>query len=109
MHIMCKGLTVAGALNSGGGMQIVAASPVEKGEEVHNTYGELGNADLVMKYGFALADNPFDAVLLDKARLLEEAARELGDRAYRRRCRFLAQERCGRPGADSPHPCMIFT
>lgn len=28
-------------------MQIVAASSVEAGREVHNTYGELGSAELV--------------------------------------------------------------
>lgn len=75
-------------------VQIVAASPVAAKHEVHNTYGELGNADLVTKYGFALLDNPFDAVLLDKEQLVSEARRCLGDRACRQRCRFLAQERC---------------
>jgi SET domain-containing protein 6 len=64
-------------------------------QEVHNTYGELGNAELLMKYGFALLDNPFDAVALDKGRLVAEARRMLGDRACRQRCRFLARERCG--------------
>ena len=35
-------------------LQIVAASNIAAGAEVHNTYGELGNAELVYKYGFAL-------------------------------------------------------
>lgn len=35
-------------------LEIVAASPVSAGAEVHNTYGEHGNAELVNKYGFAL-------------------------------------------------------
>lgn len=49
------------------------------------------------KYGFAPAPgtNPFDAVTLDKAAVLAEAARLLGARAARARCRFLAQERWG--------------
>ena len=78
-------------------MQIVAASAVARGCEVHNTYGELGSADLVHKYGFAPrpGTNPFAAVTLDKAALVAEAARLLGARAARLRCRFLAQERCG--------------
>lgn len=57
-------------------LQIVAASDVEAGKEIHNTYGELGNAELVKKYGFALRENPFTAVELDKSSLLE-ACREL--------------------------------
>lgn len=36
-------------------LEIVAASPVPAGAEVHNTYGEHGNAELVNKYGFALS------------------------------------------------------
>lgn len=42
-------------------VQIVAASGIAAGAEVHNTYGELPNAELVHKYGFALPmGNPFD-------------------------------------------------
>ncbi len=76
-------------------VQIIAASPVPKGQEVHNTYGELGNAELVVKYGFALRQNPFEAVLLEKGALAEEARRIVGDRACRQRCRFLSRERWG--------------
>ena len=76
-------------------MQIVAASDVPKGAEIHNTYGELGNADLVSKYGFALSDNPFSAVILDKASLLQAAEEILGVREMRLRSRFLRKERCG--------------
>ena len=76
-------------------MQIVAASDVPKGAEIHNTYGELGNADLVSKYGFALSDNPFSAVILDKASLLQAAEGMLGVREMRLRSRFLRKERCG--------------
>lgn len=64
-----------------------------KGQEVHNTYGELGNAELVVKYGFALRRNPFDVVLLDKGELVEEARRIVGDRACRQRCKFLSRDR----------------
>lgn len=46
-------------------LRIVAASPVSAGSEVHNTYGELGNRDLVEKYGFALRENPHTSVALE--------------------------------------------
>lgn len=72
----------------------MAAAPVAAGREVHNTYGELGNAELVAKYGFALRCNPFDAVRMDKAALVDAAAVALGSRACRARCRFLAAHRC---------------
>ena len=55
-------------------------------------YGELGNADLVSKYGFALRQNPFTAVGLSKAELLEAAARLLGSRQFRQRCRLLREQ-----------------
>ncbi|KAK9903332.1 hypothetical protein WJX75_003109 [Coccomyxa subellipsoidea] len=85
---------ICGATNSNGEevLEIIAASPVPKGQEVHNTYGELGNAELVVKYGFALRRNPFDVVLLDKGELVEEARHIVGDRACRQRCRFLSRD-----------------
>ncbi|KAG1672800.1 hypothetical protein FOA52_002788 [Chlamydomonas sp. UWO 241] len=63
-------------------LEIVAASSVAKGCEVHNTYGEHGNAELLHKYGFAMDRNPFNEVTLDLQSVvdcaeaaLEEAAR----------------------------------
>lgn len=79
----------------------MAASPVPKGAEVHNTYGELGNAELVNKYGFALRKNPFSAVLLDKAAVLQAAESIMGQRSMRSRSRFLRRERWGL----LPHIC----
>ena len=76
-------------------MQIIAARPLEAGQEIFNTYGELGNAELVSKYGFALADNPFNKVTLDKEKLLEAAAGFLSKKSMVQRCHFLEQERCG--------------
>ena len=35
-------------------LEIIAASSIRAGSEVHNTYGEHGNAELVKKYGFSL-------------------------------------------------------
>ena len=73
----------------------MATSDVAKGAEVHNTYGELGNTELTSKYGFALYDNPFSAVALDKASLLQAAESFVGARDMRRRCKFLRMERYG--------------
>ncbi|EFN55406.1 hypothetical protein CHLNCDRAFT_134525 [Chlorella variabilis] len=73
-------------------LQIVAASAVPAGAEVHNTYGELGNAELVKKYGFALRYNPFTAVQLDKAALLAAARGALGPARWRRRSGLLRRE-----------------
>jgi hypothetical protein len=56
-------------------LEIVAASSVPAGAEVHNTYGELSNVELVRKYGFALSANPFDELPL--AAGWEEAVGEL--------------------------------
>ena len=85
-------------------LQIVAASKVPKGDEVHNTYGELGNVDLVSKYGFALDDNPFSVVVLDKGLVLQAAERMMGMREMRLRCRFLRKERYELSGWSS---CLI--
>lgn len=52
-------------------LQIIAASAVAAGQEIHNTYGELGNDELVMKYGFALRQNPFTTVRLRKAAVVQ--------------------------------------
>ncbi|KAL4428485.1 hypothetical protein ABPG75_002574 [Micractinium tetrahymenae] len=73
-------------------LEIVAASAVPAGAEVHNTYGELGNAELVKKYGFALRQNPFTAVGLDKRRLLAAAAAALGPRRWKARSRLLRDQ-----------------
>ena len=75
-------------------LQVIAAFDVPQGQEIHNTYGELGNADLVSKYGFALPHNPFDTVQLDKGQLLEAASTLMTQRSFRRRRKFLEQERC---------------
>ncbi|KAI8472158.1 MAG: hypothetical protein J3K34DRAFT_519919 [Monoraphidium minutum] len=72
-----------GAAAATGRLEIVAASDVAAGCEIHNTYGEHSNAELLRKYGFALPANPFDSVTLDAAALLAAAAAELGDEVAR--------------------------
>ncbi|PSC69948.1 SET domain-containing [Micractinium conductrix] len=73
-------------------LEIVAGSAVPAGAEVHNTYGELGNAELVKKYGFALRQNPFTLATLDKGRLLGAAKRALGAKRWRVRSALLERE-----------------
>ncbi|KAK9855763.1 hypothetical protein WJX84_004167, partial [Apatococcus fuscideae] len=68
---------------------IVAASELMAGQEIHNTYGEYGNSELVYKYGFALRDNPFDSVSIDKQLLLETAKSHTQPDAFDAKCSFL--------------------
>lgn len=51
--------------------------PAEKGDEVFNTYGQLGSAALLARYGFCDQDNPHDFVLVSEETLLESAERAL--------------------------------
>lgn len=51
--------------------------------------GEHGNAELINKYGFALTDNPFDSIKLDKGTLVAQAADAMGEEACKERCAFL--------------------
>ncbi len=55
--------------------------------------GEHGNAELVNKYGFALPENPFDAVKLDKAGLIAIASKQMGTGICQQRCSFLEDQR----------------
>lgn len=55
--------------------------------------GEHGNAELVNKYGFALADNPFDSVKLDKTSLIGIATKQMGNDVCQQRCAFLSDQR----------------
>ena len=73
--------------------QIVAASALQQDQEIHNTYGEYGNSELVYKYGFALRNNPFDSVLLDKTLITDATIAQLKIRAYKARASFLEEFR----------------
>ncbi len=65
-------------------LKIIAASSVERGKEMFNTYGELGNAELVKKYGFCVPENPFTFVTLDKNQIFS-AVEESVKRTTKRR------------------------
>ena len=71
----------------------MAACSLAKGQEIFNTFGELDNTELVCKYGFALPNNPFNAVHLSKDILLEEAQIWKGEELIDKRRRYLEQQR----------------
>jgi len=75
-----------------GNLDIVVVSDIEKDCEIFNTYGELGNADLVHKYGFCLPENPFTAVSLDKSIFFDVVRTVLGDRVFTERFSILKDE-----------------
>jgi len=55
-------------------MCIKVVQPVDEGDEVLNTYGELGNAKLLCSYGFAQSDNPADQITIGVPALRAAAA-----------------------------------
>ena len=89
-------------------MQIIAACPLVAGQEVFNTFGELGNAELCCKYGFCLRDNPFSSVRLAKPSLIGKLSSEAEGR---KRCQYLEEQRSdalhlrvSHPVSCKPHP-----
>lgn len=73
----------------GGALRILTASPIAAGREVHNTYGELGNRDLLEKYGFTLRENPHDSVTLELQPLWDWGAARHGAGEWQARRGFL--------------------
>lgn len=47
-----------------GRFSLACAQPIEAGQEVNNNYGPKSNDELLIGYGFCMADNPHDTVLL---------------------------------------------
>uniref|UniRef100_J3L6F0 SET domain-containing protein n=1 Tax=Oryza brachyantha TaxID=4533 RepID=J3L6F0_ORYBR len=48
-------------------LEMIVVRGVNAGEEVFNTYGTMGNAALLHRYGFTEIDNPYDIVNIDLA------------------------------------------
>ena len=89
-------------------MQIIAACPLVAGQEVFNTFGELGNVELCCKYGFCLRDNPFSSVRLAKPSLIGQLRSEAEGK---KRCQYLEEQRsdaqhlrCFHPPLRKPYP-----
>lgn len=56
------------------GLHMKAITTIRQGEQVYNTYGELCNADLLRKYGFADEENPNDLVEINGDAVVEACA-----------------------------------
>uniref|UniRef100_A0A0D9YI76 N-lysine methyltransferase n=1 Tax=Oryza glumipatula TaxID=40148 RepID=A0A0D9YI76_9ORYZ len=48
-------------------LEMIVVRDVNEGEEIFNTYGTMGNAALLHRYGFTEMDNPYDIVNIDLA------------------------------------------
>ncbi|KQK10878.1 hypothetical protein BRADI_2g56792v3 [Brachypodium distachyon] len=46
-------------------LEMIIVRDANAGEEVYNTYGTMGNAALLHRYGFTELDNPYDIVNID--------------------------------------------
>lgn len=88
-------------LEGGSMLEIIAASGVSRGSEVHNTYGEYGNAELLIKYGFVLGSdkdgkgkgiNPFDEVYLDDEDVLDVAAQLQSSAELKKRVKLVKDQ-----------------
>lgn len=77
--------------DDGRALRIVSASAVAADAEVHNTYGELGNTQLLEKYGFTLRENPHNTVTVETQALLVWAAERLGPQGFTERRDFIKQ------------------
>lgn len=80
-----------GILEEGDTLVIVALAPALLGSEIWNTYGELGNADLLNRYGFTASHNPFDTVCIHMEDLVHQVEERFGKRWCRRRTRLAAR------------------
>lgn len=80
-----------GILEKDDTLLIVALASAEKGSEIWNTYGELGNAELLNRYGFTSLHNPFDTVCVRVEDLLHQVKGRYGERWVRRRMRFVSK------------------
>ncbi|KAI6699985.1 hypothetical protein NL676_014309 [Syzygium grande] len=52
-------------------LEMILIKDVKAGDEVYNTYGTLGNAALLHRYGFTEENNPYDIVNIDIELVLE--------------------------------------
>lgn len=62
-------------------LKMVCIRDVSAGEQLFNTYGDLSNSQLFIKYGYVDAENPFNVVHFDLEWLIEEIKAHRGDQA----------------------------
>eukprot|EP00960_Hanusia_phi_P041893 755205-Hanusia_phi.AAC.6 len=66
--------------DDGGILSMEVVRDVARGEEVFNTYGELGSAALLLRYGFVDRENPHDFVSMNEDVVLSGLERWMGRR-----------------------------
>lgn len=84
-------------------MEMIMVKDVQVGAEVFNTYGLLGNAALLHRYGFTEPDNPFDIVNIDLELVLHWSSSLFSGRYSRARLslwRRLGYSGCGSENSD---------
>ncbi|MQL71154.1 hypothetical protein Taro_003438 [Colocasia esculenta] len=66
-------------------LEMIVVRDVEAGDEVFNTYGYMGNAALLHRYGFTEPNNPFDIVNIDLNLVLQWCTSSFSSRYARAR------------------------
>ncbi|KAK8952190.1 hypothetical protein KSP39_PZI004246 [Platanthera zijinensis] len=75
-----------GSVNGPNGtLEMIVVKEVEAGGEVFNTYGCMGNAALLHKYGFTESNNPFNIVNIDLDQFLVWCSSSFSNRYCRSR------------------------
>lgn len=58
------------------GLKMICHADCPKGEQLFNTYGDLGNRDLLVKYGFVDDPNPFHSITFDPIEWLRDHVKQ---------------------------------
>ncbi|XP_024995174.1 ribosomal lysine N-methyltransferase 3 [Cynara cardunculus var. scolymus] len=66
-------------------LEMILVRDVKAGAEVFNTYGSMGNAALLHRYGFTEPDNPYDIVNIDLELVLQWSSSQFSSRYTRSR------------------------
>ncbi|KAF9608534.1 hypothetical protein IFM89_009900 [Coptis chinensis] len=66
-------------------LEMIIVKDVKAGDEVFNTYGSMGNAALLHRYGFTELDNPFDIINIELNMVLEWSSSLFSSRYSRAR------------------------
>ncbi|CAJ1976376.1 unnamed protein product [Sphenostylis stenocarpa] len=84
-------------------LEMIMIKDVSSGTEVFNTYGLLGNAALLHRYGFTEQDNSYDIVNIDMELVLQWCSSTFSDRHSRARValwRRLGYSACGNQNSE---------
>ncbi|XP_073000422.1 uncharacterized protein [Typha latifolia] len=66
-------------------LEMIIVRDANAGSEVFNTYGSMGNAALLHRYGFTESDNPFDIINIDLTLIVRWCSSTFSDRYARAR------------------------